>query len=649
MGDEHAELRDGSGKAAFRPIRDYALIGDCHGAALVSRDGSIDWACFGRFDADPTFLSILDVDKGGRFSIAPDVPFTAERAYFDDTAILVTAFATETGHATLRDFMPVGRCPANGTYDYVTLRAPHWIVRRVECTSGRMRLRLTFRPSRDWAERPESLAEGNGRVMASSGTVLHHPLPEVSIDGDTASAVFEVSEGDVLSFVCAAEPVSGDPLSRCEDLYAVTRAFWREWIDFCRYDGTHRDIVRRSAITLKLLTYAPSGALVAAPTSSLPEEIGGGRNWDYRFCWLRDSVLALYALAVAGYGGEAKRFSDYLIRVGTGETGVPQIMYGIEGESDLSERQFPHLSGHLGSSPVRAGNGAYDQRQMDVYGELLDWAEIYRTIGGDLDGATDVLRSVADFVAGCWWEPDQGLWEIRGGPRHHVHSKIMSWVTLDRAIRLLEPKPAWVEARDAVARDIDGNGFAADGHMLQAYGHEGVDAAALLTPMMGFEMRPERLDATIREVEAQLRDGDFVHRYRSDDGLGGEEGSFLICSFWLVDALLFAGRQTEAAELFDRLVTHANDVGLFAEEIDPSDGSFLGNYPQAFTHLALIASAHHLQLCSEKGCDAMRGTYADRAKRLAGATLGFRALLSAAVTTRQGIRLLSSSDSVLRL
>jgi GH15 family glucan-1,4-alpha-glucosidase len=649
MGGDGTGMRGETGGSSFRPIRDYALIGDCHGSALVSREGSIDWACFGRFDADPTFLSILDADKGGRFALAPDVPFTCERAYFDDTAILVTAFGTDTGHVTLRDFMPVGRCPSNGTYDYVTLRAPHWIVRRVECTSGSARMRLTFRPSREWAAHPERLVEGNGRVMATSGTVLHHPLESMSIDGDTASAVFEISAGDVLSFVCAAEPISGDPLARADDLYAVTRAFWREWIDFCRYDGVHRDIVRRSAITLKLLTYAPSGALVAAPTSSLPEKIGGGRNWDYRFCWLRDSVLALYALAVAGYGGEARRFSDYLIRVGKGETGVPQIMYGIEGESELSEREFPHLSGHHGSSPVRAGNGAYGQRQMDVYGELLDWAEIYKSIGGDLDGATQVLCSVADFVAGCWHEPDQGLWEIRGGPRHHVHSKIMSWVTLDRAIRLLERKPAWVEARDAVARDIDQNGFADDGHMLQSYGHDGVDAAALLTPMMGFEMTPERLDATIREVEAQLREGDFVHRYRGDDGLDGEEGSFLICSFWLVDTMLLAGRRTEAAELFDRLVTHANDVGLFAEEIDPANGDFLGNYPQAFTHLALIASAHHIQLCSEEGCDAMQGTYADRAKRLAGATLGWRALLSAAATTRQGIRLISSRDSILQL
>lgn len=643
-------MHESDGEPQYRPIRDYALIGDCHGSALISRNGSIDWACLGRFDADPTFLAMLDVDKGGRFAIEPDAPYTSERAYFGDTAILVTAFGTRSGHVTLRDFMPVGRCPKNGTYDYVTLRAPRWIVRRVECTSGTVRMRLTFRPSRNWAADPETLRREAGRLMAASGTVLHHPLPEIEIEGDTASAVFEVSAGDMVSFVCAAEPIPGDPLARVPELYAITRSFWQEWVDFCRYDGAHRDIVRRSAITLKLLTYAPSGALVAAPTSSLPEEIGGGRNWDYRYCWLRDSVLALYGLAVAGYGGEAKRFSDFLIRIGKGEgeEGVPQIMYGIEGESDLAERAFGHLAGHRDSAPVRAGNGAHDQRQMDVYGELLDWADIYQTIGGDLDGAVSVLRSVADFVAGHWHEPDQGLWEIRGGPRHHVHSKVMSWVTLDRAIRLIEKKDAWIEARDAVADDISRNGFAGDGHMLQSYGHDSVDAAALLTPMMGFEMTPERLDATIRAVETQLRDGDFVHRYRGDDGLDGEEGGFLICSFWLVDAMLVSGRRTEAVELFDRLVKRANDVGLFAEEIDPESGDFLGNFPQAFTHLALIASAHHIQLCGEEGCDAMQGTYADRAKRLAGTTLGWRALLSAAVKTKQVGRLTSSQGSLLR-
>ncbi len=632
----------------YRPIRDYALIGDCHGAALVSAEGSIDWTCLGRFDADPTFLSILDARKGGSFSIAPDGEYRAERAYLDDTAILSTAFSTRDGNVTLQDAMPVGRCPDNGIFDYVTLRAPHWIVRRLECSSGTVRMRLRFRPSVDWARQPETLSRRDGCVVAGSGVVLHHALTDIDIDRDTAEATFDIAAGERLVFVLAPEPFDGDPLARAEAMLDVTRAFWEEWTEFCRYDGPHRDMVRRSAITLKLLTYAPSGALVAAPTSSLPEQIGGNRNWDYRFCWLRDSVLALYALAVAGYGGEARRFSDFLVTAGSGEKGVPQIMYGIEADGDLAEREFPHLDGHLGSAPVRAGNGAHGQRQMDVFGELLDWAEIFSAIGGRIDGdATAMLTNVADYVAANWRDPDQGLWEIRGAPRHHVHSKVMSWVTLDRAIRLLGSNENWVEARDAVANEIAEKGFGPDGHMLQAFGHDGVDAAALLAPMMGFPMSDEALNATISTIERDLREGDFVRRYQTEDGLAGDEGAFLICSFWLVDAMLMAGRRTEAAELFDRLVKRANDVGLFAEEIDPAEGRFLGNFPQAFTHLALIASAGHLQLCHEEGCHAMQGTYADRAKRRVGATLGWRGIVSAVAKTKRIGRITASHASVM--
>ena len=642
-------MRDYEDDFAYPPIRDYALIGDCHGSALVSRAGSIDWACLGRFDADPTFLALLDARRGGTFSIAPEGPFRAERAYDDDTAILVTAFGTREGQVTLRDVMPVGRCPGAGTYDYVTLRAPRWIVRTLDCTAGTMRLRLRYRPSTAWAEHPETLTQAPGCVGSTRGTLLYHALGDVGIDGDAAHAGFEMAAGDRLTFVCAAEPADGDPLERAADMIATTRAFWEEWVAFCRYDGPHRKMVRRSAITLKLLTYAPTGALVAAPTSSLPEQIGGTRNWDYRYCWLRDSVLALYALAVAGYGGEARRFSDFLTRASTGEHGVPQIMYDLDGTGDLDEIEYPHLAGYRDSPPVRSGNGAHGQRQMDVFGELLDWADIFKAIGGRLDGgAVRMLTAVADYVARHWQEPDQGLWEIRGDARHHVHSKIMSWVTLDRAIRLIEARTEWTEARDAVAAEIHARGFGEDGAMLQAFGHYGVDASALLAPMFGFDLAPETLDATLAAIEDKLRDGDFVHRYRSDDGLAGDEGAFLICSFWLVDAMLCAGRRTEAAELFDRLVKRANDVGLFAEEINPDGGAFLGNFPQAFTHLALIASARHIELCNLQGCDAMQGTYADRARRLVGATLGWKAIVAAAVKTRQLGRITSSEASILR-
>ena len=637
------------GAAGYVPIRDYALIGDCHGSALVSKDGSVDWCCLMRFDADPLFCRLLDHEKGGFFSLAPAANYRSARAYLGETNILATTFTTSGGTVTVRDFMPVGRRPGNHVHDYVRLNAPGWIVRVVDGVDGAVDMRLRYRPSERFARGTPSLAATPGAVTSDFGPTLRHRLPSVTVDGDLAEGTFRVEPGQSFCFVCTGDASDADPVVQADRLFDVTQNFWSEWIDYCRYDGPHREIVRRSALALKLLTYAPTGAIVAAPTTSLPEEIGGARNWDYRYCWLRDSAFSLYALAVLGYGGEAECFSHFL-SIACGETAPDlRIMYGIDGEADLPESELTHLDGYAGSRPVRVGNGAYHQRQMDVFGEVLDWADMYTAIGGGLNRASRrMLAGLADFVAAHWHEPDQGLWEMRGPPRHHVHSKIMSWVALDRAEKVLGKRASWTTARDALEQEIKAKGVGEAGNLLQAYDSGGLDAAALMTPLLGFPLARETLEATVRAIQTRLRTGDLVHRYCGDDGLEGNEGAFLICSFWLVDALLVLGRAEEAETLFDRLIAQANDVGLFAEEIEPRQGAFLGNFPQAFTHLALIASASHLGLCRRGGCAALSGTYADRAGQLVGATLGWRAVWAAMKATGRVGRIRSSRASILR-
>jgi GH15 family glucan-1,4-alpha-glucosidase len=384
-------------------------------------------------------------------------------------------------------------------------------------------------------------------------------------------------------------------------------------------------------LALKLLTYAPSGALVAAATTSLPEEIGGGRNWDYRFSWLRDSCFTLYALAGIGYGGEARRFVDYLARCIRRTLPRVQIMYGIEWETELVERSFDDLEGYAGSRPVRTGNGAYDQRQIDIYGQVLDLACLFEALGGRFDPQRRrLLDAFARLVEREWEIPDHGLWEMRGEPLPHVHGKLMTWVAADRAARLgLGDAAHWRGLAETVARAIAEHGVGEEGHLLQAFDRRRVDAATLLAPMLGFPLPEGVLEKTIAVIDKELRHGPYLHRYRTDDGLDGEEGAFLICSFWLVDALLAAGRLPAAEALFDELCAASNDLGLYAEEIAPDTGAFLGNFPQAFTHLALIGSAVNLELYKAYGKAGIAGSYADRAKRAVGAVYGWRGILSA--------------------
>ncbi|MGQ0752108.1 MAG: glycoside hydrolase family 15 protein [Betaproteobacteria bacterium] len=651
-GESAARLRNEPAEdPRYVPIRDYAAIGDCHGAALVSRSGSVDWCCLGRFDAEPVFCRMLDAERGGFFAIQPVGEFSSVRSYLSGTNILRTTYSTASGTATLTDFMPVGRQAGAGAHDYVQLNAPGWLVRIIEGESGVVPLRVRYRPSAEFARRPVQLRSAPGRLFVESGVSLYHALAEIGLAGDIAQGLVEAHAGEREVFVLAAHAAPQTAvLDTAARLLDVTRSFWEEWIAYSRYQGPYRDAVRRSALALKLLSYAPTGAIAAAATTSLPEEIGGARNWDYRYCWLRDAPFTLYALAALGYGGEARAFSRYLRLACAATYPTLQIMYGIGAEAKLTERELDHLEGYMGSGPVRTGNEAYLQRQIDVYGELLDWAYLYHTLGGKLDRRSrKMLAEFADFVAERWHEPDQGFWEMRAPARHHVHGKMMSWVALDRAIRLLGSRKPWDEACRRIVEGVCARGVdPSNGHLIQAYNHRGVDAALLLAPVLGFPLDKRALEATVAAVERELRHGDFVYRYRTEDGLQGGEGAFLICSFWLVDALVHTGRVAEAKALFERLLAHANDVGLYAEEIDPGTGAFLGNFPQAFTHLALIGAAVHLELCDRHGPRALDGSYADRARLVVGATLGWRALWAAFKATRRVGRVFSSRRSVLR-
>ena len=645
----------------YKPIEDYALVGDCQGAALVARNGDIDWCTLGRFDADPILFPALDAQQGGRWSITVDGA-TTTRSYEPRSNVLRTVHDGPRGTVEVLDFMAVGRREGSSTYDYVTLTAPGWLMRRVTVLNGEADVVMTFRPAApDWG-RGETRAEmvGDEEVRFVRGMALYADRDGLTLKGDTVRWDRAMTTGDSVCFTLAAKHEHANPCARVGEALNVARAFWSEWAEFCRYSGPHEEQVLRSALTLKMLTYSPTGALVAAATTSLPEHIGGHRNWDYRYCWVRDSALTLYGLSAIGYSGEAEDFAGFLMNLPLPRFTPLQIMYGIHYEHELHEENLEHLEGYRGSKPVRVGNGAHDQVQIDIYGELLDLALVRQRLGWEPnDHMRMFLEDTADTVVDIWDKPDAGLWEARNEPQHYGHSKMMAWVALDRAIAVLGERPAWVEAREKVMASLR--------HAAEEVGHlgrivpfreadgttrpagKGSDAALLLTPAHGVPLAPDVLDRTVRAVEAELRHDDFLHRYKGEDGLEGEEGAFLICSFWLVDALLATGRGEEAEAMFDRLCTLGNDVGIFAEEADPETGAHLGNTPQAFTHLALIASAVNLQLWREGGGEAVKGTYADRAGRAIGATEGLRGLWETWKQTGRPVRFTNSKDSVLRV
>jgi alpha,alpha-trehalase len=644
-------MQSGDIGRGYRPIRDYGIIGDCHGNALVASDGGIDWCCLGRHDGEPVFFRVLDANKGGFWSIQPTAEAQLSRRYRQGTNILETTFETAEGSLTVTDLMPVGRHVDAGPHDHVRLIAPFWLIRRVACTRGSVEVEIRFRPSAGLDEPSVELELDGEAIRPKRGPVLFARLPfELVEEGRAAVARVTVAACTTHDLVLAARTVSNQsPLDRVAEVTTITEAFWREWLTYNRYTGPHEEAVRRSALALKLLTYAPTGAIVAAATTSLPEAIGGERNWDYRYSWLRDSCFTLYALAGIGYGGEARSYVDYLTSCIRKTLPREQIMYGIERETVLTEKTHDHLEGYCQSPPVRTGNGAWDQRQIDVYGQVLDLAVLYECLGGRLGRQEHrLLEAFAGLVEQEWTIPDHGLWEMRGPSLHHVHGKLMAWVAADRAARLgFGEAEHWRTLAKKIEREIKDRGIAPEGYLRQAYERPGVDAANLLAPMLGFPMDDADFAKTVDAVDEQLRHGPFLHRYKTDDGLAGEEGAFLICSFWHVDALLSLDRGEEAEAMFQELEACANDLDLYSEEIDPDSRAFLGNFPQAFTHLALIASAVNLNLYKPEGKAGIQGSYADRARRAVGAVYGSRGMLKGMDARDRGGRVRHSSASVL--
>ncbi|WP_327405053.1 glycoside hydrolase family 15 protein [Streptomyces sp. NBC_01288] len=581
-------------------IEDYALIGDEQTAALVGMDGSVDWLCLPRFDSAACFARMLGDEDNGHWRIAPKgADRCTRRAYRPDTLVLDTEWETDEGTIRVTDLMPQRH------------RAPD-VVRIVEGVSGkvtvhsRLRLRFDYGAVVPWMRR----SDGHHVAVAGPDSVWLRSEPEVRTWGEDFSTLseFTVEAGQRVAFVLTWHP-SHEPRPPLVDPYKSLRtsvADWRRWVARCRYDGPYRDAVVRSLITLKALTYRPTGGIVAAATTSLPEEMGGVRNWDYRYCWLRDSSLTLGALVAAGYHKEAEAWRDWLLRAVAGDPADLQIMYGVAGERRLPEFELPHLSGFAGSAPVRIGNGAVNQLQLDVYGEVLDSLWLARRAGLSPKPHMWSLQAVLlEWLRAQWQQPDEGLWEVRGGRRHFVHSKVMVWVAADRAVRTLEEYAdlpgdleGWRELRDAVHRDVCEKGYDPERNTFtQYYGSQELDAALLLIPRFGF-LPPDdpRVVGTVDAVREALGHDGFVRRYDTAadtqvDGLPGDEGAFLACSFWLVDALQMTGRRKEARVLFERLVGLANDVGLLAEEYDPVAGRLLGNFPQAFSHIGLVNTA----------------------------------------------------------
>ena len=587
-------------------IEDYGLIGDMQTAALVSRNGSVDWLCLPRFDSSSCFTALLGDASHGSWQIAPSVGIsTRSRRYRPGTLVLETDFATDDGEVRLIDFMP-----RRG-------HGPPRLMRIVEGISGRvpMRMELSVRPDygsiTPWVELSP---DGATATAGPDSFRLSTPLP-LHVDNGTVSADFELVAGAQTRFVLTwhASHEKAPPVEDADSALARTETWWREWSERCSYQGPYRDEVMTSLIALKAMTNETTGGLVAAPTTSLPEDVGGERNWDYRYCWLRDSVLAVESLLQSGYTEEALAFRDFMFRVGTGDPSKLQIMYGIGGERRLTEFELDHVPGYESSRPVRVGNAASEQFQLDVYGEVLNVAYLGSEVIGRIE-ARDLprVRQLVEHVQTIWREPDDGIWESRGPRRHYTYSKVMAWVVFDRAVRLAErfdldvPLERWRAVGDEIHEEVCDQGYDSERHTFtQYYGSRELDASVLNIPLVGFlPGSDERVTGTIDAISEELgRDG-FVSRYSTaatDDGLGGDEGQFLACSFWLVSALAVNGRVEQARSLFERLIALKNDLGLLAEEYDVTRKRQVGNFPQAFSHLTLIDAANAIATAEAAG------------------------------------------------
>ena len=601
---------------AYQPIENHGLIGDLHTVALVGMDGSVDWFCFPHFDSPSVFAAILDDEKGGRFQICPtrDDPL-CKQFYWPDTNVLVTRFLTRDGVGEITDYMPVGLAADDPRR--------HQLVRWVQVVRGSMEFCLECRPAFNYGRDPHTAhVVAGGACFESPGLSMGLGTREkLRVDGNRVVSQFTLQEGQTASFAFGEVKNRDCGIllggSEARDLIDKTELFWRQWLSQCTYRGRWREMVRRSALTLKLLTFEPTGAIVAAPTCSLPESIGGERNWDYRYTWIRDAAFTLYGLMRIGFTDAAREFMDWLEARchELNPDGSLQVMYGIDGRHTLTEEVLDHFEGHKGSRPVRIGNAAYNQMQLDIYGELMDSVYLYNKYGSpisyDLWGH---LEKLVNWVCDNWTRTDEGIWEVRGGQQQFVYSKLMCWVAIDRGLRLADkrsfpaPRPRWVKVRDQIYKEIMARGWSDSRRaFVQHYGSESLDASNLMMPLVFFLSPSDprnigNLEATLQPpANGGLVSNSLVYRYNvkeTADGLTGEEGTFNICTFWLVEALTRAGRTDRrmlhrARMMFEEMLGYANHLGLYAEQTGRS-GEALGNFPQAFTHLALISAAFNL-------------------------------------------------------
>ncbi len=580
-------------------IEDYAVIGDTQSAALVGTNGSIDWLCLPRFDSGACFAALLGTPDHGRWLLAPEGPVRrTRRRYRGDSLVLETEFHTDDGVVRVVDGMPV------------RTRWPD-LARMVEGVEGKVRMRMELVIRFDYGSIVPWVRKGRENALLAIGgpdaLEVLSPVPTRG-EGLTTVARFDVSPGERVPFLLTWHPSHEDPPLSTDPVHALaeTERYWQRWSDRCSYKGPWREAVVRSLLTLKALIYAPTGGIVAAATTSLPEQIGGVRNWDYRYCWVRDATLCLYALLQGGYIEEARAWRDWLLRSVAGSPDDLRTLYGVRGERRLTELELPWLPGYEQSRPVRVGNAAVDQLQLDVYGELMDALYTARRVGlSHSENAWRVQCKLMEWLERNWSQPDEGIWEVRGPRQQFTHSKVMCWVALDRAVKMAErfghhgPVDRWRATRDRIHAEVCEKGWnAARGSFTQSYGSDALDASLLLIPQVGFLPASDpRVVKTVEAIQRELVDDGFVLRYRTSasvDGLPPGEGAFLPCSFWLVDALAILGRQDEASALFERLLAVRNDVGLLSEEYDPRARRLVGNFPQAFSHITLVDTASNL-------------------------------------------------------
>ena len=605
----HVNMSSGrrSENAIYPPISDYAIIGDCRSAGLISRDGSLDWLCFPRFDSPSVFAALLDAKEGGRFCIRPVGEYISERRYLPDTNVLEITFRCPNGACVLRDLMS-----ASSEEDKrASLTPEHEVLREVEGLDGEVEIEIFYEPRPDYGlTRPVLKRQwdlGLRCEVGGAALILRSELPlELEGDGGGASGRVWIRAGErnYLSLTYSKEaPAVLPPLGEAaRGRIEQTAHWWREWANRCTYHGPYRDVVVRSALALKLMTYAPSGALVAAPTTSLPEWPGGVRNWDYRYCWLRDASFTLRALSTLGYGEEAEAFDGWVLHATRLTWPELHVLYDVFGEDKLPERELGHLEGYAGSRPVRIGNDAQGQLQLDVYGEVIDAAAQFVDRGGRFDRDTKrMLDGLGRTVCRRWREPDEGIWEGRSGRFHNTHSKVLCWVALDRLIKLHEAVhlegsvDLFRAGREEIREEIEAHGYNERiGSYTRTFDGEDMDASLLTLPLYGYiEGTHPRMRSTCARIHEKLARDGLVYRYETgtDDGLPPGEGAFGICSFWAVECVACGGNVGAATQTFEQLLAYANDVGLFAEEIDPHTGAALGNFPQAFTHIGLINAA----------------------------------------------------------